>query len=152
MSGLPFGYATRGDSIASLEISSAISPLEKRLNTLENNQKQFFSELKEYLIALENMARYTAKNTHTSCSCARAEGHFTLSASNLFNGNPTTDVKKQEEPKQITTLEQRIYDLELESTTNITTLEKRISDLESEVAFLKGLPPSLMETLGYKKV
>ena len=139
MSVLAQGELRRGVTFASQEII----PLEKRLNELENNQKKFFSELKEYLIGLENMARYIATHPYMPGqysnklypqeSSQSLEQKFTLRASNLFNSNPKTDVKKPEEPTQI-------------------TLEQRISDLESEVTFLKGLPPALMESLGYKKV
>jgi hypothetical protein len=39
-----------------------------------------------------------------------------------------------------------------EKTEQPSLLEQRIAALEAEVAFLKNLPPSLMESLGYKKI
>jgi hypothetical protein len=157
-----------------------IDSILKRLDGLENRVSQGFSELKEYLIGLESVVlaqrgmgkgdgidfRKYARNlfsgidsTPTPISLPASqttelkEYLIALETSmkglrvlySTGGGGGACDAKVVQQP-----IEKSAEDL-FKIAPEKSNIDERIAALEAEVAFLKTLPPSLMESLGYKK-
>ena len=110
-----------------------------QVNVIDNQTASILSggpgaaELKEYLIALEN----SIKGIQVKTYCAGMSGWNTAQVSQPPMAKSVTDLFKNGPA----TPNDSKYKL----------LEARMAELEAEMAFLKNLPPALMETLGYKK-